>query len=100
MNIPHSDPLVFFCAIGDLAHKPLLNCISPTFQLRIRGLCFHRKKYPSGHWNSHKKPKKDEALLSERPFLSKGQILASIQSTQRRSSSSSSIALMMLGPRV
>jgi hypothetical protein len=35
MNIPHSDPLVFFGAISDLAHKPLLNCISPTFQLRI-----------------------------------------------------------------
>jgi hypothetical protein len=35
MNIPDSDPLVFFGAIGDLAHKPLLNCISPTFQLRI-----------------------------------------------------------------
>jgi len=32
MNIPHSDPLVFFGAIGDLADKPLLNCISPRFQ--------------------------------------------------------------------
>src|SRR4029077_19302533 len=69
MNIPHSDPLVFSVpsAISPTSRcsTALVRHSSCGFDL---GLRFHRQKYPSGHWNSHKKPKKDEALLSERPL--------------------------------